>query len=41
MAVIAGLLLVAAFGWLSYCLWGAWHQYQRVESEIQGLTNES
>jgi len=39
MAVIAGLLLVATFGWLGYCLWGAWQQYQRVESEIQGLTN--
>jgi hypothetical protein len=37
MAVIAGLLLVAAFGWLGYCLWGAWHQYQKVESEMQGL----
>jgi hypothetical protein len=36
MAVIAGLLLVAAFGWLGYCLWGAWHQYQKVESEMQG-----
>ena len=33
-AVIAGLLLVAAFGWLGYCLWGAWRQYQRVESEM-------
>jgi hypothetical protein len=39
MAVIAGLLLVAAFGWLGYCLWGAWHQYQKVESEMQGLTS--
>lgn len=39
MAIVAGLLLVAVFGWLSYCLWGAWHQYQRVESEIQSLTN--
>jgi hypothetical protein len=37
MAVIAGLLLVAAFGWLGYCLWGAWSQYQTVESEIQAL----
>ena len=39
MAVVAGLLLVAAFGWLGYCLWGAWHQNQEVESEIQGLTS--
>ncbi len=39
MAVIAGLLLVAAFGWLGYCLWGAWHQYKKVESEMQGLTS--
>jgi hypothetical protein len=38
MAVIAGLLLVAAFGWLGYCLWGAWRQYQDVESEIRGLS---
>jgi hypothetical protein len=38
MAVVAGLLLVAAFGWLGYCLWGAWRQYQWVESEIRALT---
>ena len=34
MAVVAGLLLVAAFGWLGFCLWGAWRQYQQVESEL-------
>jgi hypothetical protein len=39
MAVIAGLLLVTVFGWLGYCLWQAWHQYQEVESEMQGLTS--
>jgi len=39
MAVIAGLLLVAAFGWLGYCLWGARHQYLKVESQMQGLTS--
>jgi len=39
MAVIAGLLLAATFGWLGYCLWGAWHQYQTVESEIQELNS--
>ncbi len=39
MGIVAGLLLVAAFAWLGYCLWGAWHQYQKVESEIQGLTS--
>jgi hypothetical protein len=38
MAVVAGLLLVAAFGWLGYCLWGAWRQYQCVESEMRALT---
>jgi hypothetical protein len=38
MAVVAGLLLVAAFGWLGYCLWGAWRQYQWVESEMRALT---
>jgi len=37
--IVAGLLLVAAFGWLGYCLWGAWHQYQKVESEIQALSS--
>jgi len=39
MAVIAGLIMMAAFGWLGYCLWGAWHQYQRVESEMQEFTH--
>jgi len=39
MAVIAGLLLVMAFGWLGYCLWEAWRQYRKVESEMQGLTS--
>jgi len=39
MAVIAGLLLVAGFGWLTYCLWGAWRHCQRVESEMQALTH--
>jgi len=34
MAVVAGLLLVAAFGWLGFCLWGAWRQYQEVESVL-------
>jgi hypothetical protein len=38
MAVVAGLLLVAAFGWLGYCLWGAWRQCQWVESEMRTLT---
>ena len=37
MGVVAGFLLVAAFGWLGYCLWGAWRRYQEVESEMQGL----
>lgn len=37
MAVIAGLLLVASFGWLGYCLWAAWRQYQEIESELQAL----
>lgn len=36
---VAGLLLVATFGWLGHSLWGAWHQYQTVESKIQELTN--
>ena len=35
MAVVAGLLLVATFGWLAYCLWAAWRQYQWVESEMR------
>ena len=33
-AVVAGLLLVAVFGWLGYCLWGAWRQYRKVESRL-------
>ena len=39
MAVVAGLLMVAAFGWLGYCLWGAWRQHQWVESEMRALQN--
>ena len=34
MAVVAGLLLVAAFGWLGFCLWRAWRQYRKVESGL-------
>jgi len=37
-SVVAGLLLVAAFGWLGHCLWGAWRQYQDVESGLKELT---
>jgi hypothetical protein len=36
-AVAAGLLLVAAFGWLGYCLWQAWRRYLKLESEISRL----
>jgi hypothetical protein len=36
-SVVAGLLLVATFGWLGHCLWGAWQQYQEVESRLKGL----
>jgi hypothetical protein len=37
MGVVAGMLLVATFGWLGYCLWGAWRRYQQVESETRRL----
>jgi len=39
MSIFAGLLLVAVFAWLGKCLWGAWGQCQRVESEMQALEN--
>jgi len=38
MAVVAGLLVVVTFGWLAYCIWGAWRQYEKVESRLQGLS---
>jgi hypothetical protein len=34
LAVAAGILLVATFGWLAFCLWGAWGQCRAVEAEI-------
>jgi hypothetical protein len=39
MAVVAGLLLMATFGWLGYCLWNAWRRYREVETEMGDLAD--